>query len=208
MSRKFAQTLVVTSLFTAFLLAADSSFAAVRCETIYGGGETCVKTGELQITKEVWNAQSAAYVDNLDITSYKYTIGESIVFRLRIKNVGDETFDKVHVVDHLPGYLELTDGSLDFYIDDLNVDETIERTITAKVISLPDDKTTICVVNSAEVQSGDERDSDTSSVCLEKKVLGVSVQPATGPEDWLLFLSVPLLAGIAGLSLKKFTKSI
>lgn len=191
-----------TVLLGVFLLLAKETFAAVRCETQYGGGEVCVRTGKLQINKKVKNPTDGSFIDNLGLTSYKFAPGEEITFRLEIKNVGDATFSKVNVKDSLPEYLEKVSGDFEFEISDLTVDETESREIKAKVTSLPNDKTTVCVVNTAEAWSGDERDKDTAQVCLERKVLAAA--PVTGPPSWFLLIS--LIAGLTGFSLVKFSK--
>ena len=190
----------------ALALSAKLSLAAVRCESQYGGGEICVRTGELQIDKEVWNPENEKFVDNLGISDYKFAPGEKIVFKLKIKNVGDETFDKVNVKDTLPEYLELESGELEWESTDLEVDETEERRFGVRVVStdkFPDDKTTVCVVNTAEVWSGDEKDKDTAQVCITEKVLGVEELPPTGPEGWLTLLFLSFLSGLVGLRLIK-----
>ncbi len=189
-----------------FLMAKDT-FAAVRCETQYGGGEVCVKTGELQIDKKVWDPQGNTFVDNLGLTSYRFSAGEEIVFKLKIKNVGDKTFSEVEVKDTLPEFLVLTSGDLSFKITDLTPGETEEREIKAKVVDadkLPADQSTVCVVNNAETWTGDERDKDTAQVCIEKKVLGVT--PVTGPANGLAILTLSVIAGIIGISFLKFSK--
>ena len=183
--------------------------AAVRCETQYGGGEVCVRTGELQLDKEVWDVEDGLYVDNMGLADYKFSPGEEITFKLKIKNVGDETFDKVYVKDTLPDYLELISGDLSFEISDLTVGETEEREFKVRVVSadkFPSGKSLICVVNSGEAWSGDERDKDTAQVCLEKKVLGVKEFPPTGPKEWFAILLFSIAAGAIGISLIKFSK--
>ena len=192
------------------LLFTKATWAAVRCETQYGGGEVCVKTGELQIDKEVLNPQTSEFVDNLDITTYKFAPGEEITFKLKIKNVGDETFSKVWVKDSLPSYLEVVSGSLEFEITDLNPDETEEREIKVKVVSddrFPKDLT-ICEDNLGEVWSDDERDKDTAQVCLSRKVLGITVQPKTGPDSGQAILLTSSILSLLGLSGIIFVKKI
>lgn len=199
---KFFATLV---LLFALTLVIKPIWAAVRCETYYGE-EVCVRTGELQIDKEVWDVEDGLFVDNMGLTDYKFAPGEVIIFKLKIKNVGDEKFDKVYVKDTLPEYLELVSGELSFEINDLEVDETEEREIKARVVSadkFPDD-TTICDKNTAEVWSGDERDKDTAQICMEEKVLGVKVMPPTGPGNWFFILPFSLLSGLIGIALLKF----
>lgn len=201
---KFFATLVL--LFAlAFII--KPIWAAVRCETYYGE-EVCVRTGELQIDKEVWDVEDGLWVDNMGLDDYKFAPGEEITFKLRIKNVGDEKFDKVYVKDILPEYLELVSGELSFEIDDLEVDETEEREIKARVVSadkFPND-TTICDKNTAEAWTDDERDKDTSQICMEEKVLGVEVMPPTGPGNWILVLPFSLLTGLVGIYLTKFSR--
>lgn len=200
-------TFLLVSVFLFACFFTKSVLAAVRCETQYGGGEVCVRTGELQIDKEVWNTSKGLFVDNMGLTDYKYAPGEEFSFKLKIKNVGDETFDKVYVKDTLPDYLELVSGDLEFEIDDLSPGETEEREFKARVASadkFPSDKTVICVVNAAETWSGDEKDKDTAQVCLERKVLGAL--PPTGPKNWEIVLLGSLLSGIMGIYLLRLIK--
>ena len=171
---------------------AKPSYAAVRCEAQYGGGEVCVKTGQLQIDKEVFDPEAKKFVDNLGISSHKFVPGEELLFKLKVKNVGDATFDKVQVSDTLPGHLELVSGNTSFEITGLTSGKTEEREIKSRVVKadkFPDGKSIICEVNVAEVVSGGERDKDTSQVCLQAKVLGVSVPkvlPKAGSENWII----------------------
>ncbi len=201
--RKNFKPIVLAAVLVGFLLTAKGVFAAVRCETQYGGGQVCVKTGQIQIDKKVKNPQNGSFVDNLFLSDYKFAPGEEVTFKLAIKNVGDETFGKVEVKDALPEYFEKTSGDLSFTLDNLTTGKTEEREIKAKVVSLPNDKTTICVVNTAEAWSGDERDKDTAQVCLEKKVLAAA--PTTGPENLLFLLAGSLLSALGGLTLVKFS---
>lgn len=203
-------------LFSAVLsLSLSTVYAAVRCETQYGGREVCVRTGQLQIDKEVFNPQENKFMDNLGINDQKFAPGEEITFRLKIKNVGDDTFDKVSVTDSLPALLALTSGSLSFELSGLTPGKTEEREIKTKVTAsgnFPGDKTLICVVNTAETSSGNEKDRDTAQVCLERKAVGPAPAagpeklPPTGPKDWLPLLVLGTLTGISGLYLTKFSK--
>lgn len=206
--KKALKTLPILISVLALLFVARPALAAIRCETYYEG-EVCVRTGELQIDKEVWDIEDGLFVDNMGLTDYKFAPGEEITFKLKIKNVGDETFNKVYVKDTLPDYLKLISGDLEFEIDDLSPGETEEREFKARVVSadkFPNDKTIICVVNTAETWSGDESDKDTAQVCLEKKVLGVEILPPTGPENWLIFLSFIILSGLFGIYLIRFKR--
>lgn len=191
-------------LFFLFLLVKPAQ-AAVRCETQYGG-EVCVKTGELQIDKEVWHPGKQEFWDNLYLTTYIFGSGEEITFRLKIKNVGDEKFDEVKVEDRLPSYVELVSGELSFTIKDLEPDETEEREIKVRVVSLDQlPESRICDVNTVEVWADDEHDKDTAQVCIEEKVLGVAELPPTGPKYGLIILLVSLINAIIGFYLIRKT---
>lgn len=208
--KKILKTLPILVFILAMLFVAKPILAAVRCETNYYG-EVCVRTGELQIDKEVWDVEDGLWVDNMGLYDYKFAPKDyetkEITFELKIKNVGDKTFDKVYVKDTLPDYLELISGDLEFEIDDLDPGETEKREIKVRVVSADQfpDGATICVVNTGEVWSGDEKDKDTAQVCLEEKVLGVVVLPPTGPKNWQIILSLSLLTGLVGLYLRKFS---
>lgn len=97
----------------------NNIFASVRCETQYGGGEICTTTGEVQINKAVFDPANSKYVDNLFVESYRFSAGEEILFRLGVKNVGNNTLNTVHVWDNLPSHLEVASGSTDFYLYNL-----------------------------------------------------------------------------------------
>lgn len=185
-------------------------FAAVRCEIQYGR-EVCVRTGQLQIDKEVLNPQEKKFVDNLGINDHKFAPGEEITFKLRIKNVGDATFGKVRVQDTLPQLVELSSGQLTFELPDVTAGKTEEREIKVRVVGadkFPVDKNVICVVNAGEAQVDSERDRDTAQFCLEKKVLAKAppILPPTGPKDSLVILLSSLLVLTTGMYLLMKTK--
>ncbi|MBI1919088.1 hypothetical protein HYS29_00675, partial [Candidatus Microgenomates bacterium] len=149
------------------------SLAAVRCETQYGGKEVCIRTGKLQVNKEVFDPRNKKFVDNLGLNDHKFSPGEQVTFKIKVKNVGDNTFDAINVLDILPDLLK-TDGNPQFQIKDLKVGEEKEQEIKVKVAGadkFPRDKSVVCVVNVAEAVSGEDKDRDTAQVCLERKVL-------------------------------------
>jgi len=200
---------ILVSLILVFL-SAKSLLAAERCEIQYGGGKICVRTGELQIDKEIFDPDENGYVDNMGPDDHLFQTAEEITFKLKIKNVGDETLNDIDVTDTLPSYLFLSGGTDDsFEIDDLNPDETEERTVKATVVAesqLPGDKSLICVVNTAEAKAGDEHDKDTAQLCIGKKVLGVTTLPKTGSPFIIPALIISDLSGLAGLALVKISK--
>ncbi|PIV01626.1 hypothetical protein COS55_01205 [Candidatus Shapirobacteria bacterium CG03_land_8_20_14_0_80_40_19] len=196
----------------AILLSSDSVFAAVRCETQYGGNEVCVTTGELQIDKEILDPRYAgAYKDNLYLTDYLFKTGDYVTFKLTVKNVGDDTLNNVRITDNLPSFLFFTgETPHEFTIDHLNPDESESFEVKARVVAesqLEADR--ICGVNTAEVWAdGDQHDKDTSQVCATKKVLGVSVLPETGDNTPLIIFGASLAIAMLGLGLIKVGRKI
>lgn len=205
------QLLIATSFLGIFgLVFAPQIFAAVRCETQYGGGQVCVRTAELQIDKEVFNPQENKFVDNLGITSHKFAPSQEIRFKLIIKNVGDANFSRVTVTDTLPSLLELTAGQLSFELTDLGPGQSQEREFTTRVVSgdrFPSGQNTVCITNVAEARADSQHDRDTAQVCLERPGVGPAPTvpptkkelPPTGPENAILLLFGSLLAGGAGV---------
>lgn len=205
-------TLLTLTIFSLSL--APIARAAVRCESQYGGGEVCYKTGEIQLNKQVYNPDSSSFVDNLSVNTHYFKGDQEITFRIKVKNVGDKTLDSVHVKDYLPSYLHLTSGDLDYHINDLSVGETDEREIKVKVVDeddLPSQSIT-CVVNRAEAWADDEHDSDTSQVCLKRynytTTTTTTYLPATGPKFNQLIALLALGCGALGIYLLKRAKSL
>lgn len=189
----------------AFLVFASPSLAAVRCETQYGGNEVCVTTGELQIDKEVLDPRnSGVYRDNLFLTDYQFKTSENVTFKLKVKNVGDNTLNNVRVYDNLPSFLFFTgETAHEFTIEHLNPGDSQEFEVKTRVVAesqLEADR--ICGVNTAEVWADDDQhDKDTSEVCATKKVLGVSTLPETGNNTLFFVFGVSLVIAMFGFAL-------
>ncbi|MBI4058697.1 hypothetical protein HY404_00500 [Candidatus Microgenomates bacterium] len=205
-------TLTVIALALSAFLVIKPALAAVRCETQYGGGEVCVKTGELQINKMVWDPIQKKFVDNLGLNDHRFAPGEEVTFKLQIKNVGDATFAKVNVADTLPSMLTLAGGSLNFDISDLTVGKTEEREIKAKVVEdkqFPTNKNLICVVNAAEVSGDNQKDKDTAQLCLERKAAPVPAKklPPTGNQSWIFVIASATVSLLTSFYLLKFKRA-
>ena len=72
-------------IFTCVFLRPSDAHAAVRCESQYGGGEVCTRTGELQVDKKVWNVNSNSFVDNMGLSDHVFVAGEEVTFKLKVK---------------------------------------------------------------------------------------------------------------------------
>lgn len=195
----------------AFLGSAKPSLAAIRCETQYGGNEICVTTGELQIDKKVLDPRfSGTYKDNLFLTDYQFKTSDNITFRLKVKNVGNETLHNVKIYDNLPSFLFFTgETPHDFTIDNLNPGDAREFEVKTRVIAdsqIEADR--ICGVNTAEVWAdNNQHDKDSSEVCVTKKVLGVSTLPQTGVNWPSFFIITSAFTALVGIALIKLGKT-
>lgn len=226
--------LILAPLLFVSLFFTKPASAAVRCETQYGGTQVCVTTGQLQVNKQIFcdpalsgnedkqicKDTSDRFIDNMGLNFHRFSPGEEVRFRIKVKNVGDAALGKVTVTDTPPTiFLQTTSGPLTFDLTNLQPGEVRQQEIKMKVLdtdSLPQNST-VCVVNAVEASAEDNKDRDTSQVCLERKVLGVKVVPetkelpSTGAEVWLLsFGSVSALLGGAKLTRfkrKQFTQS-
>lgn len=188
-----------------FFLGASPIYATVRCETQYGGGQTCVKTGEILVNKKIWDPTNSVYVDNLSASVKTFHAGDEVTFTIEIKNVGDDTLHNVKFTDTLPAFLVWSGGDpLNFTIGDMAQGAVVTRTIKVKVVAFPSNQ---CQLNSVTAYSNEGSDSDTAMACVGQTiVLGTTTIPQTGPEMGVLAL-LPGLAGI-GVYLRKRASKI
>ena len=214
------------------LLFANVAQASVTCTPIYGGGETCISKGEIDIEKKVNHPDASKggtenFVDNLSITDSKFHAGDQITFKLTVTNTGDDTLNTVEVKDILPSYVTFVSGpgnfdpntkTLTYTLKDLKAKESRTNDLVVKVVQeadLPVQNGDVCAVNQSFVQANGMSDQDNVTFCIEKKKMvtkgGLPVKPApvvtqappTGPEMAALFALIP--AGLSGLILRRKT---
>lgn len=188
-------TPIVFSLVTAFMfLKTVPSFAAVSCQPIYGGGQTCIQVGKLVINKTVLSPVSNVFVDNLGINDVKFQPSSSVTFQLVVTNISDSDISRVEVKDTFPNFVNFTSGpgafdtnskTLTFSFDNLKKGESRTFTLQGTVVAanqLPADQGVVCVVNqvSAKSEPSNESASDNAQFCIEKQVIGVQVPSGKG----------------------------
>lgn len=203
---------IVLSVLSFQLLANEANASGtVRCETQYGGGQTCQTVGNVIIDKEVCDISTANcdpsenYFDNMTLSNHLFQVGEQVIFKLTVTNTSNETINKVTVTDYLPDYLILAKGQTTYEINNLKPGASDTKRIDTLVSSsLP--AGTLCEFNRATADSGDgQPDEDRTQICLGKGT-PVTVVPEAGPEGVvLLFTSSLLLAG-SGIFLNKFAR--
>src|SRR3989338_6453860 len=101
---------ILTLLIATFSFIPATAKASVSCQPIYGGGQTCITTGEIQIDKKVKHPQTGAFVDNLSINESRFHAQDTIIFRLSVTNTGDNTLSSVEVKDTLPPHVTFVSG--------------------------------------------------------------------------------------------------
>lgn len=194
------------------------------CQPIYGGGETCVQTGNILIDKKVSKSEvvdtkggkstNEVYVDNLEINDFKYTPGSTVKFKLTVKNTGNTVLTNVTIKDIFPQYVQFVSGDGKFdantktftaNIKKLNAGETKELLLTGKVAQaqdIPDSEGIICVVNQATISSdGNNSAEDTAQFCIQKQKMetkgGLKVAPSVSLKESPA--TGPELLGLAAL---------
>lgn len=217
--------IIISILFFCFLVVPASIAEAQsnECQPIYGGGSVCPPSVSFTVTKLVQKpVKNGEFVNTLSENDPKFSPGQRVNFQIIVKNTADQEIKQIEVTDTLPEFLEFVSGNgafnpntktLNITIDTLAKGQSLLFTIVAKAEgaqSLPQDKGVICMNNEVKgISKNGFSASSITSFCIEKKVLGVSVQPssklnttpASGAKAAVLLALVPL--GLLGFSLRK-----
>ena len=156
-----------------------------------------------------------SFVDNLSPSDPRYSPGQNVSFRIKVKNTSNTVMENITVRDFVPTYLEPVEGpgsfdknnrTISYTIARLNAGEEKTDTLTMQIVSqdkLPADKGLLCVVNKAHAGNNNASDEDTSQFCVEKLVTGVSQVPTAGPEMGLAMLAGSFATLASGFMLRK-----
>ena len=199
--KKMKNKILLITLLTALITIFSSKAAFARCVSQYGGGETCYE-GELRLDKVVKNPSTGNYTDNLYASDPNFSADQEIWFRLTVRNTGSDDLNEIEVKDKFPNYVLFvsgtgnwndTDKTLSWKIDHLSPNESKDYEIKGKIVgegSLPSDSGTYCVTNYVEAKKDNKIASDTSQLCISKKVLGMTTMPKTGSNLILTILLI------------------
>jgi len=184
----------------------------------YGGGYTqsviIDKAIGIPSTNTKGGSTDVTYLDNYSSSDYRFSPGQYISFRLKVKNTSNVTLSSLKVKDLLPLYIEPVenlneynagDRSFSFDAGDFAVNEEKTYYLRFKVAlqdKLPNDKGIICLINKAEVTNSLVYDEDTAQFCIEKTVQDIKEVPAAGPEMNLALLALNGLGIGTGLWLR------
>jgi len=206
--------ILIASFLTALIFSLSVKAVSARCVQQYGGGETCYE-GELRLDKVVKNPSTGSYVDNLYASDPNFWADQEIWFRLTVKNTGSDDLNDIEVKDRFPNYVLFDSGTgnwddanktLNWKIDHLSPGESRDYEIKGKIVSennLPSDSGTYCVTNYGEAKKDNKSASDTSQLCLGKKVLGMAYMPKTGANLNLTIFTILLFSMLGVFKLRK-----
>ncbi len=164
--KNITKKLILTTLALVAVTAFYSKKAYADCQSNYGGGETCTYEKNFEIEKEVRIAGDSDWEDK--VAGVKK--GQTVEFRIRVKNTGEVSTNDMEMKDSLPDELNKIGGSgLTENWDDFGEGTTKEFIIQVKVDDSEFDRTgdfEKCVVNEAKVyQDENSQGSDTATVC-------------------------------------------
>lgn len=163
------------------------SFAqTTTCQPIYGGGQTCVESGDLLVDKKIKHpTQAGQFVDNLVGDSPRYGLDQEIIFNIDVKNTGNNTIKDITVQDVFPPqYVVFTDriGKFDhktklftYTIAELKKDETKRVSIKARSVKaeqFPWGENVVCLVNQALTFTSRTKNNpsqDNSRFCIQRQ---------------------------------------
>jgi uncharacterized repeat protein (TIGR01451 family) len=207
-----------------FLLASRTTTnASVTCQPIYGGGQTCTSSGNIQISKTVQNPQTGAFVTSLGINDPKFSPGQTVPFQVTISNTGGSNISQVTVSDIMPQFLNFVSGpgnftannqTLTFTVSNLAAGASQTFNVIGQVVGanqLPTNQGVVCVVNQAQVSTSDNQTSQANAqLCIQQQTPQVQPAPTikqtppTGPEMLPLLGLIP--TGLLGFLLRKKAK--
>jgi len=196
--------------------------ADVSCQTIYGGGQTCVET-DLAVDKKIHNPAKNSSTDSVALSEKSFVNGEIVTFEIFVTNNTGRDLAKVEVRDKFPDFVNFESGpgnfdqntkTLTYVINNLKAGAQDKATVVGRVTE-PTNITSgsVCVVNQATASAPNTQDGhDNVTFCIGKDGVtkgGLTVQappaiketPPTGPEMLALFGLIP--AGLSGILLRR-----
>jgi len=206
--------IVLFSLFVFGLLFAVSTVKA-DCVGQYGQyGQSC-NSYSILIDKMVQKPGTSDYVDNLSVSDPRYKPGQTVMFKVTVKNTSNTTIGELTAKDYVPSYLTPIEGPGTFDASTRTItwnggyfgaDEQktwyFKMNVDAQA-NLPANQGLFCLVNKAQAWSNDKTDDDSSQFCIEKQVSTPPKVPSAGPEMGLALIAIQMAGVGAGIYLRK-----
>ncbi len=162
------------------------------CQPIYGGGENCISTDNIEINKTVQNPQTLKFVENLGQNDPKYSPGQNIKFQITIKNTSTNKVDNITIKDNLPRYVSCdlsetgtcdnSNGIITININTLKRNDSYTMTIKGKIATLDkmqNEPETFCLINQAKATQDKQSTQDNAQFCIQNnpKPTPIPTQP-------------------------------
>lgn len=199
----------------------SGAYGTSDCQMIYGGGEVCNTAVSYQLNKQVQTVKKGGeFVENLTINDHKFVAGETVNYKITVKNTGKDTVKDLRITDTLPGQLEFASAkngkynndnrTVTFTVNSLDNGKSAEFIISTKV---KNDVNASCPINNVtSIDSNGNAAEDTAMICIDHESIptkGPTVQqtppmkqtPSTGPE--MLSLAALIPTGALGMYLKR-----
>lgn len=205
---KSKHTIALVSLLgaMALLVPAVHAYDGENCTNQYGTSVEC-PTNNVVINKKVrYPTNVNLFVENLTANDAAYSPNSEVEYDIAVTNTSTTDYATVTIIDFLPSQVVFVSGpgryeasahKLTYEISDLKAGATVHNRVLVKVkdISVFPQDLTCDVVNKVTVTAPENRsDEDTSSLCVQTKVLGATTLPVAGFEDYAYMLPFIALA--------------
>ncbi len=143
-------------------------------------GGIATSAPRFDVNKTVQNPQTKVYVNNLSEKDPKYKQGQIVLFKLTVKNTGQDPVSFVVIKDVFPEVVEFSGGVGNFDVDKRTLTINLEKLesgeqrdfyVMVKVkptINFPKNKDVVCVTNSTSITAQKKVKSDKARFCIEK----------------------------------------
>lgn len=211
MKSKFA--FIILSLI-AYSLFVTPKALADGCTNQYGATVDCPATNIVVNKKVRFPTNTNLFVENLTSNDPAYSPKDEVEYDVAVTNTSNVNFATVTVIDIFPsqvtfvsgpGHYEAGANKLTYELSDLLAGTTVHNRILVKVKDasvFPGQLDITCdIVNNVTATGpGGQSDNDTSSFCVQTKVLGATTLPVAGFNDWMVALPFAA-AGLMGMGL-------
>lgn len=201
-----------------FLFAAIIYYLSSNIPVYAGCGgqyESPCQSYSILVDKMVQKPGTSDYVDNLSVSDPRYKPGQTVMFKVTVKNTSNATIGELTAKDYVPSYLTPIEGPgtydsatrmVTWNGGYFGVDE--QKTWYFKMgidsqANLPANQGLFCLVNKAQAWSNDKTDDDSSQFCIEKQVSTPPKVPSAGPEMGLALTAIQLAGVGMGIYLRK-----
>lgn len=173
---------ITTALLGTLLFASTAFASTTNCQPIYGGGQTCVTGGTIQINKMVQNPQGGM-VDNLGVNDPHFAPTQTVTFQIIVTNTGSSAIANTVVKDIFPQFVSFVAGpgnwdgnsnTLTFNVSTLQAGESRTYTVQGLVANANafGNQNMVCVINQATATSDSNGGNaqDNSQFCIQPNI--------------------------------------